>query len=146
MPVDLPTLVAAALAGVLGGAHCAVMCGGIAAGFPAMAPGRPLAVAWQANLGRIGGYVVAGAVAGGLGGGLLRLVRIEALTTGVRMAAGLALVLVALRLLDRRAEAIARAAGPFGHFGPAMRAKADQIAVVSRFKFTREQTLETSVR
>ena len=50
------------------------------------------------------------------------------------------------RLLDRRAEAIARAAGPFGHFGPAMRAKADQIAVVSRFKFTREQTLETSVR
>ena len=50
------------------------------------------------------------------------------------------------RLLDRRAEAIARAAGPFGHFGPAMRAKADQIAVVSRFKFTREQTLETAVR
>lgn len=50
------------------------------------------------------------------------------------------------RHLDRRAEAIARAAGPFGHFGPAMRAQADQIAVVSRFKFTREQTLETSVR
>lgn len=50
------------------------------------------------------------------------------------------------RQLDRRAEAIARAAGPFGHFGPAMRAKADQIAVVSRFKFTREQTLETAVR
>ncbi|MDR0225735.1 MAG: TonB family protein [Burkholderiaceae bacterium] len=50
------------------------------------------------------------------------------------------------RLLDTRAEAIARAAGPFGHFGPAMRAKADQIAVVSRFKFTREQTLQTSVQ
>lgn len=50
------------------------------------------------------------------------------------------------QLLDNRAAAIARAAGPFGHFGPAMRAKADQIAVVSRFKFTREQTLETSVR
>ncbi len=50
------------------------------------------------------------------------------------------------RLLDRRAEAIARAAGPFGHFGPAMRAKADQIAVVSRFKFTHDQTLETAVR
>ncbi|TFI05924.1 TonB family protein [Thiopseudomonas sp. 4R-3cl] len=48
--------------------------------------------------------------------------------------------------LDRRAEAIARAAGPFGNFGPAMRAKADQIAVVSRFRFTREQTLETSLR
>lgn len=49
-------------------------------------------------------------------------------------------------LLDNRAAAIARAAGPFGQFGSAMRAKADQIAVVSRFKFTREQTLETSVR
>ena len=50
------------------------------------------------------------------------------------------------RLLDRRAQAIAQAAGPFGHFGPAMRAKADQIAVVSRFKFTHDQTLETAVR
>ena len=50
------------------------------------------------------------------------------------------------RLLDNRAEAIAQAAGPFGAFGPAMRAKADQIAVVSRFKFTRDQTLETSVQ
>ena len=49
-------------------------------------------------------------------------------------------------LLDRRAEAIARAAGPFGKFTAEMRAKADQIAVVSRFKFTRDQTLETSVR
>lgn len=48
--------------------------------------------------------------------------------------------------LDNRAQAIARTAGPFGHFGPAMRAKADQIAVVSRFNFTREQTLETNVR
>ena len=50
------------------------------------------------------------------------------------------------RMLDTRAEAIARAAGPYGHFGPVMRAKADQIAVVSRFKFTREHTLETDVR
>ena len=50
------------------------------------------------------------------------------------------------RMLDTRAEAIARAAGPYGHFGPAMRTKADQIAVVSRFLFTRDQTLETSVQ
>ncbi|WP_311222021.1 MULTISPECIES: TonB family protein [unclassified Acidovorax] len=49
-------------------------------------------------------------------------------------------------VLDRRAEAIARAAGPFGPFSTGMRSKADQIAVVSRFKFTRDQTLETSVR
>ena len=50
------------------------------------------------------------------------------------------------RMLDSRAEAIARAAGPFGPFNAEMRRKADQIAVVSRFKFTREQTLETSVQ
>lgn len=49
-------------------------------------------------------------------------------------------------LLDLRAQAIARAAGPFGQFTPSMRAKADQIAVVSRFKFTRDQMLRTEVR
>ena len=48
--------------------------------------------------------------------------------------------------LDRQAEAIAVGAGPFGSFNPDMRQKADQIAVVSRFRFTRDQTLETSVR
>jgi periplasmic protein TonB len=47
--------------------------------------------------------------------------------------------------LDRRAATIARAAGPFGRFSEAMRRKADQIVVVSRFKFTREDTLETKL-
>ena len=47
--------------------------------------------------------------------------------------------------LDRRAEMIARGAGPFGPFSDAMRRKADQIVVVSRFKFTRDETLETQV-
>jgi protein TonB len=45
--------------------------------------------------------------------------------------------------LDRRAQVIARAAGPFGRFSDAMRRKADQIVVVSRFKFTRDAALET---
>jgi periplasmic protein TonB len=47
--------------------------------------------------------------------------------------------------LDRRAMAIARAAGPFGRFSDAMRRRADQIVVVSRFKFTRDETLETKL-
>ena len=47
--------------------------------------------------------------------------------------------------LDRRAQAIARATGPFGSFNEAMRRKADQIVVVSRFKFTRDETLETKL-
>ena len=49
------------------------------------------------------------------------------------------------RVLDRRAQAIATAAGPFGNFDQAMRHQADQIVVVSRFKFTREETLETNL-
>ncbi len=47
--------------------------------------------------------------------------------------------------LDRRAQTIARAAGPFGRFNDAMRRRADQIVVVSRFKFTRDETLETKL-
>jgi protein TonB len=47
------------------------------------------------------------------------------------------------RALDRRAEAIVRSAAPFGRFDAAMRRGADQIVVVSRFKFTRDETLET---
>ena len=47
------------------------------------------------------------------------------------------------RTLDRRAASIARAAGPFGKFNTAMRSRADQIVVVSRFKFTRDDVLET---
>lgn len=47
--------------------------------------------------------------------------------------------------LDRRAEMIARLAGPFGAFNEEMRRQADQILVVSRFKFTRDETLETKL-
>ena len=49
------------------------------------------------------------------------------------------------RTLDRRAEAIARAAAPFGRFTTDMRKEADQIVVVSRFRFSRNETLETRV-
>ena len=47
--------------------------------------------------------------------------------------------------LDRRAASIAKASAPFGRFSDAMRRKADQIVVVSRFKFTREDVLETKL-
>jgi protein TonB len=45
--------------------------------------------------------------------------------------------------LDRRAQTIVRGTAPFGMFTDAMRRKADQIVVVSRFKFTRDDALET---
>ena len=48
-------------------------------------------------------------------------------------------------MLDRRAEVIARSAAPFGHFTQAMRQQADEIVVVSRFRFSRNETLETRI-
>ena len=48
-------------------------------------------------------------------------------------------------VLDRRAIAIVNAAAPFGPFTSAMRHKADQLVITSRFRFTREDGLETSL-
>jgi protein TonB len=48
------------------------------------------------------------------------------------------------RRLDQQALAIVMAAAPFGPFTPAMRAQADQIVVTSRFRFTRDEALETT--
>ncbi|WP_298826006.1 energy transducer TonB [uncultured Piscinibacter sp.] len=49
------------------------------------------------------------------------------------------------KVLDRRAVAIVKAAAPFGPFSAAMRRKADQLVITSRFKFTREEGLETTL-
>lgn len=48
------------------------------------------------------------------------------------------------RVLDERAQAIVRGLD-FGRFTDAMARRADQIVVVSRFKFTRDETLSTTV-
>ncbi|BDU15355.1 sulfite exporter TauE/SafE family protein [Lysobacter auxotrophicus] len=118
MPIDWLTLGAASLSGLLGGAHCAAMCGGIATGFSvtsqrggAVAVKRSIAPALEANLARIGGYVIAGAVAGGLGHGIVGVARLDGLATGLRMLVGLVLVVVALRLFDRRGKLPALGAG-----------------------------------
>ncbi|MGH8795781.1 MAG: energy transducer TonB [Caldimonas sp.] len=49
------------------------------------------------------------------------------------------------KVLDRRAVAIVNAAAPFGHFNAAMRRSADQLVITSRFKFTRDESLETTL-
>lgn len=46
--------------------------------------------------------------------------------------------------LDRRAQAIVRSVGNFGKFTDAMRKQSDQIVLQSRFKFTRDETIELS--
>jgi periplasmic protein TonB len=47
--------------------------------------------------------------------------------------------------LDKRAIAIVHAAAPFGAFNSAMRRKADQLVITSRFRFTRDDGLETTL-
>lgn len=111
MPIDLLTLGAALLTGLLGGVHCVAMCGGIATG---LAGGGPpsLANAFALNGGRVLGYVLAGAIVGALGGSLLALARIDGLATGLRVALGIVLLLVAARLLwPRRLAWLSRAGG-----------------------------------
>ena len=49
------------------------------------------------------------------------------------------------KMLDKRAVAIVRAASPFGIFTTAMQRKADQLVITSRFRFTRDDGLETTL-
>lgn len=100
MSADLLLLSGALLSGFMGSAHCALMCGGIATGFGARGSAGWIA-ALEPNLGRVLGYALAGAVAGGLGHGIVSVARSPALGLAARAAAGLVLVIAALRLFDR---------------------------------------------
>ena len=99
MTPDWLVLGGAMLAGLLGGAHCVAMCGGIATGFSVGSRGWWMAL--QPNLGRVAGYVLAGAIVGGFGHGLLGIARVPALCVAMRAAVGIVLVVAGLRLLDR---------------------------------------------
>ena len=48
-------------------------------------------------------------------------------------------------MLDRYAVAIVNAAAPFGAFSAAMRREADELVITSRFRFTRDESLQTGV-
>jgi sulfite exporter TauE/SafE len=103
MPVDWLVLGGAFASGLLGTVHCAAMCGGIATSLS----GGQRDGLWMAalpNLGRVLGYALAGAIVGGLGGGLLGLARIPELGIAMRAMVGLVLVIAGLRLLDRKAR------------------------------------------
>ena len=100
MPIDGLVLLAAFVSGLLGTVHCAAMCGGIAT---SLSTGQRDTL-WKAalpNLGRVLGYALAGAIVGGIGGGLLQLARVPELGIAMRAMVGIVLVIVGLRLLDR---------------------------------------------
>ena len=88
MGPDVPVLLAALLAGLVGSTHCAVMCGGIATGFSAMSSRPGWGSALQLNLGRVAGYALAGALWGWLPCGLsLSLLTVAWLQANARDAA-----------------------------------------------------------
>ncbi len=96
-------LSAALLAGLGGSLHCLAMCGGIAVALNADSP--PAAALWSAlklNLGRILGYTVAGAVVGVIGVSFLQLFQAQTWTLYLRLLVGVAMLMIAVRLLDVR--------------------------------------------
>jgi sulfite exporter TauE/SafE len=100
MSPDWLVLGAALLSGLLGGAHCIAMCGGIATGLSVGSRGGWAAL--QPNLGRVAGYALAGAIVGAFGHGLLGIARMPALGIAMRALVGLVLIVAGLRLLDRK--------------------------------------------
>ncbi|GAB2521342.1 sulfite exporter TauE/SafE family protein [Lysobacter humi (ex Lee et al. 2017)] len=98
MPVDVVTLAGALLTGLVGSGHCAVMCGGIATGFSAMSPTAGWRYVIEPNLGRVLGYAAAGAIAGGVGHAIVDVASLPWLPTALRVATGLVVLLIGLRL------------------------------------------------
>ena len=98
-------LSAAFLAGIAGSAHCLVMCGGLsgALSMRSRANTHSSRGAWrEASLqhaGRLGGYATAGALFGLFGASLQSLVDLPMLATIARVAAGMLVILIAVRVL-----------------------------------------------
>jgi sulfite exporter TauE/SafE len=104
--IDGLTLGAALLLGLAASGHCLVMCGGISAALGMAtakgADGRPrpdLLVAYQ--IGRIASYSLAGLLFGGVFGGLIALLDIDAVRRSLRVLSALALLLGALVAFGR---------------------------------------------
>ena len=108
-----PALLPVFVVGLLGSVHCAGMCGGIVGALsvtPAMgrtipirpvpAARAPLANVVAYNAGRIGSYMAAGALAGGLAQGAHAVARLPALQAGAYWAANLMLAALGLYLMD----------------------------------------------
>lgn len=100
------TLGAALLLGLVASGHCLVMCGGISAALgiatAKRADGRPqasLLVAYQ--LGRIASYTLAGLAFGGLLGGAIALLDVDAVRKTLRVLSAVALLLGALVAFGR---------------------------------------------
>ena len=103
------TVLTAFLVGLLGGVHCAAMCGGIISAISwrssklppirAASPVRPASSHLAYNAGRVGSYMVAGAVAGWIGSGALLLEQLVPARTILYVVASLMLLAQGLYLV-----------------------------------------------
>jgi len=107
MPIDFLVLGAALLSGLMGGVHCSLMCGGIAASLNGQPKQQALPHALALNSGRIFSYTLAGLLAGLIGSAFVGIVRVPGLAIGLRSVMGLMLMLLALRMLFPRRFAFA---------------------------------------
>jgi sulfite exporter TauE/SafE len=133
-------LYAAFAAGLLGGVHCAGMCGGIAASLSASARGPVIPRQLGFNAGRIASYCVAGAAAGILGRAAQSFGPVVALQVAMFAAANVLMILLGMyvagwgaavlriegagRVLWRRVEPAARRIFPIDSAGKAVAAGA----------------------
>lgn len=106
-PVTVISITAALLAGLAGSAHCLGMCGGLASALgmrhrsAATSAMHGAAHASLYQFGRIGGYTLAGALCGAAGSTLHTLLDLARIGMTLRIASGVLLLLIALRLLVR---------------------------------------------
>ncbi len=105
MQVELTTYLSAFVVGLLGGAHCAGMCGGIVGALTFGLPEKirnhftsTLPYQLGYNLGRITSYVGAGAIMGGLGMLLAEVVPIYPVQQALLVIAALFMILLGLYL------------------------------------------------
>ncbi len=97
MPIDFIVLSAAFLTGILGGAHCTLMCGGIATSLSIKHQQHPFAYALSLNAGRVFSYTLAGLLAGIIGSVFVGFARIPELPLILRSILGMVLMLIAVR-------------------------------------------------
>ncbi len=102
VPIDFLVLGAAFLSGLLGGAHCTMMCGGLATSLNLKSQHQSFAHALSLNTGRIATYTFAGLLAGTVGAFFVGMARTPVLPVILRSVMGVLLMLIALRMLFPR--------------------------------------------
>jgi uncharacterized protein len=99
------SMLAAFLVGLGGGAHCALMCGGISAAMVAGAPReRALLHSGLSQLGRVLSYMLAGAIVAVISAGALSVLAAPVMRTLVHVLLGLAWIVIALQLFGWMAK------------------------------------------